>query len=62
MNSTLIVRCVETLKYVFLAIPLVIALSACGGEGDRPDMKSPCAGIEGSPCGEKRSVNDWWLA
>jgi hypothetical protein len=36
-------------------------LSACGDIGEREDLKSPCVGLEGSPCGPKRSVNDWWL-
>ena len=25
------------------------------------DLKSPCVGIEGSPCGPRKPVNDWWL-
>ncbi|TAF38666.1 MAG: hypothetical protein EAZ66_06065 [Alphaproteobacteria bacterium] len=62
MPSVAVGRCLELLKYVFIALPLIVALSACNGEGDRPDLRSPCAGLEGSPCGEKRSVNDWWLA
>lgn len=36
-------------------------ITACEG-GDRDDLTSPCVGIEGSPCDEKRMVNDWWLA
>lgn len=38
---------------------LVLPLQAC--DYARPDLKSPCAGADGSPCGPKRSVNDWWL-
>jgi hypothetical protein len=37
-------------------------VAACDGGGDREDMKSPCVGVEGSPCGDRRPVNDWWLA
>jgi hypothetical protein len=36
-------------------------LTACSS-GEREDLRSPCAGVEGSPCGDKRPVNDWWLA
>ncbi len=25
------------------------------------DLKSPCVGADGSPCGPRRPVNDWWL-
>ncbi len=25
------------------------------------DLKSPCVGLDDSPCGVKRPVNDWWL-
>jgi hypothetical protein len=48
---------------LLLALFLVsVGVSACGDIGEREDLTSPCVGIEGSPCGEKRSVNDWWLA
>jgi hypothetical protein len=47
-----------TLVIMMLSVGL---LSACGGGGDREDMKSPCVGIEGSPCGDRRHVNEWWL-
>lgn len=35
------------------------ALTACASESVDV-LKSPCAGIEGSPCGPKRDVNGWW--
>ena len=34
----------------------LLVLSACGPEKVEV-LKSPCAGIEGSPCGPKRAVN-----
>jgi hypothetical protein len=52
------------LHYIRLMLALIIVcggLTACGDVGEREDLKSPCAGIEGSPCGEKRAVNAWWL-
>ena len=42
----------------------LIMLSGCMffGGGDREDLKSPCVGIENSPCADqKRDVNAWWL-
>ena len=44
---------------ILLIALFVLPLQAC--DFSRPDLKSPCAGTEGSPCGPKRSVNDWWL-
>ncbi|HEU5048132.1 MAG TPA: hypothetical protein VFT64_09860 [Rickettsiales bacterium] len=37
---------------------LLLLLSACA----RPyaDLRSPCVGIEGSPCA-RHPVNDWWM-
>ncbi len=37
------------------------SLAACGDLGEREDLTSPCAGTDGSPCGPRRAVNDWWL-
>jgi hypothetical protein len=34
-------------------------LQACSST--HPDLKSPCAGNAGSPCGPRHPVNDWWL-
>ncbi len=39
------------------AISSLFMLSACAKE-DPEMIKSPCAGIEGSPCGDLRPVND----
>ena len=47
-------------KYVVCLVMLALPLTACSGE--RKDMKSPCAGTEGSPCGPHKPVNAWWLA
>jgi hypothetical protein len=58
MNYTLLFRYVRMFSFM---LPLAFVMSACDGSGERQDLKSPCVGIEGSPCGSKRSVNDWWL-
>jgi hypothetical protein len=44
---------------IIVAFFLLTTLQAC--DYARPDLKSPCVGIEDSPCGPKRSVNDWWI-
>ena len=41
-----------------LVLAVLVALSACSTKV--PDLKSPCAGADGDPCGPKRNVNDWW--
>jgi hypothetical protein len=38
---------------------LMVLVQACSHEPK--DLKSPCAGIDGSPCGPRRAVNDWWM-
>ncbi|MEJ0009540.1 MAG: hypothetical protein WDN72_02840 [Alphaproteobacteria bacterium] len=43
-----------------LMILSALCLSACDSE-EVHVMKSPCSGIDGSPCGPKRAVNDWWM-
>ncbi len=43
------------MKHLFLIALALIALSACTTKTE--DLKSPCVGIEGSPCGPKRSAN-----
>lgn len=48
------------LRVIFLAIALLVSVTGC--TKDRDDLRSPCVGAEGSPCGAKRSVNDWWQA
>jgi hypothetical protein len=46
----------------FIAAFLVLAsLQACKSK-EPPTLKSPCVGLENSPCGDRRNVNDWWLA
>jgi hypothetical protein len=51
----------KNMLFVFIGLLCLTAITACEG-GDREDLKSPCVGAEDSPCGEKRRVNDWWLA
>lgn len=47
-------------KYILCALLLSMPLAGCSGE--RQDMKSPCVGLEDSPCGPRKPVNQWWLA
>ena len=47
------------LKRLLITLSILLPLAACSGERD--DLKSPCVGAAGSPCGPHRSVNDWWL-
>jgi hypothetical protein len=42
-------------KWIILALS-ALALSACSSESVSV-MKSPCVGIDGSPCGPTRPVN-----
>ena len=44
----------------FTAALALLLLAACESEKVEV-MKSPCAGLEGSPCGPKRPANEWWL-
>ncbi len=44
--------------WVILACAVLFGASACSNK--TPDLKSPCAGAEGSPC-DRRPVNDKWL-
>lgn len=41
---------------IMLLVAVAAALSACESEKVQV-LKSPCAGIDGSPCGPKRPVN-----
>jgi hypothetical protein len=46
----------KTYKSAMMLMVTVFVLSAC--ESERVEvLKSPCAGIDGSPCGPKRNVN-----
>lgn len=44
---------------LMVCIALLASLSACSSE-KQTVLKSPCVGIEGSPCGPARAVNGWW--
>ena len=47
-------------KTGMLMLAALCALAAC--ESERVEvLKSPCVGIEGSPCGPKRDVNGWFM-
>lgn len=41
---------------ILLSLSALVALSACSDEKVAP-QKSPCVGIDNSPCGPKRQVN-----
>jgi hypothetical protein len=43
---------------ILCCLCLLIAVSACNN-GKTEILKSPCVGLEGSPCGPKRPLNDW---
>lgn len=47
------------MKNLMLCVMLVASLTACSSE-KQTVLKSPCVGIEGSPCGPARAVNGWW--
>lgn len=47
------------ISHVVTAVLMLGVLSAC--TLPKSDLKSPCAGAEGSPCGPRVPVNDWWL-
>lgn len=53
-------RFFRLLTLLLVAGIAVGSLSACTSKKNK-DLVSPCAGAEGSPCGPKRPVNDWWL-
>jgi hypothetical protein len=46
------------IRYIVLVAIALGALAAC--TLPHTDLKSPCVGIEGSPCA-RRPVNNWWL-
>ncbi|MCI5049440.1 MAG: hypothetical protein MRY32_03830 [Rickettsiales bacterium] len=48
------------IRSLLLILGLALALSACTSSRVEV-LKSPCVGVEGSPCGPKRPVNDWWM-
>jgi len=48
------------LRNLLMAALMAGLLAAC--TLPHSDLKSPCAGDDGSPCGPRRPVNDWWLS
>lgn len=44
---------------IVITATLLGLLSACSLP--RSDLKSPCVGVEGSPCGPRIQVNEWWM-
>ncbi|MBT4878925.1 MAG: hypothetical protein HON42_03800 [Alphaproteobacteria bacterium] len=47
------------LKIILFAPLLLLVVSCSSGNGE--DLKSPCVGIENSPCGPRQPVNKWLL-
>ncbi|MFZ4125960.1 MAG: hypothetical protein ACOYJ2_07840 [Rickettsiales bacterium] len=45
---------------ITLLLMTLLTLTACGSEKVEV-LKSPCVGLDDSPCGPKRPANDWWL-
>lgn len=45
-----------TLRRIVLVSAMALALVACSSEKIEV-LKSPCVGLEGSPCGPKRPMN-----
>lgn len=52
------------LKRVIIIVSAAALLSGCSFVekfDSRPDMTSPCVGLEDSPCGPKRAPEHQWL-
>ena len=49
------------MRYFMILSALLFTVTLSGCAKDRVDMKSPCVGLDDSPCGPKRNVNDGWL-
>lgn len=45
------------MRLLICMMVVVAGLSACSNEP--PNLKSPCVGLEDSPCGPKRPANGW---
>lgn len=46
---------------VLVTASVLLSLAACSSPFKEEELMSPCTGLDGSPCGPKRPVNDWWL-
>lgn len=44
---------------IFLVLTTVSACSFIKENDEKPELTSPCVGLEGSPCGPKRPANMW---
>lgn len=40
---------------------LAVGLQGCSNPFNKEELTSPCVGLDDSPCGPKRPVNDWWM-
>lgn len=54
------------MRFAFLLVLLVGALSACTSSDKGKELKSPCVAANSNsaehPCGPRRRVNDHWLS
>lgn len=46
-------------KIILIFFVLSVAVSC--SQRKNVDVRSPCVSTEVGPCGQKKSVNDWWL-
>ena len=49
------------MKKIAFCLVAMVLLQSCS-YFDRKDLKSPCVGIENSPCGPRHNVNDAWMS
>lgn len=45
------------MKHILLAVLILLPLTLGACSSKYPDLKSPCAGADGNPCGPKRNAN-----
>ena len=45
------------MRIIIISLFCTILFSSCTNKTE--DIKSPCVGIEKSPCGPKKPVNNW---
>ncbi len=48
------------LRLLLIAM-VMVSLQSCSNPFKKDELKSPCVGLDDSPCGPKRPVNDWWI-
>ncbi len=48
------------MKKLFTLVTILLFLASCSSKVQE-DLKSPCVGLEDSPCGPRKPVNTWLL-